>query len=131
MYEIYEGIKVPINHVTPFSVKKYQERLKQEGAKSSENIMQTVEKELPKQMVEGEITPNGIKEIVARAIQDQVVSSLDIYSNREFVDEWIDIVFKISAEDKAKITDFDNKFYMEEFMKGYSDFFGRLRGSSS
>ena len=131
MYEIYEGIKVPINRVTPKSVKKYQERLRGESSKSQEAIMETVNKELPKQLEDGSITPNGIKEIVAKAVQDQVIASLDIYADKQFFDEWLDIVFQVSNEDKAKMTDFENKFYVDEFMKGYSDFFGRLRGSSN
>jgi len=131
MYEIYEGIKVEINRVTPYSVKKYQERLKGESSKSQDAIMDVVKKELPKQMEDGTITPDGIKEIVARAVQDQVIASLDIYADKEFFFDWLEVIYKVSPEDKAKMVDFETKFYVDEFMRGYSDFFGRLRSASS
>lgn len=131
-YEIYEDVKVQLRRVTPKSVKMYQAQLIAEGSKSQESIMEVVNRELPKQMQEGTITPDGIKAIVATAIQNQVAASLDIFCNRDFVDNWLNIVFDITHEQIEKTKeDFENKFCMDEFIRGHSDFFARLRYRSN
>lgn len=137
MYEIYEGIKAELNRITPYTVKKYKETLEKSGLESTKSIIETVEKELPKKLDnESTVTKDDIVELVATAMQKNVTDALNIYLDKEFYDEWLDLVFKLKPEEVKMIkeSDFfapDSKFSIDEFMRGYSDFFGRLRGRSS
>lgn len=137
MYEIYEGIKAELNRITPYTVKKYKETLEKSGLESTKSIMETVEKELPKKLdKEGTVTKDDIVELVAQSLQKNVTDSLNIYLDKEFYDEWLDLVFKLKPEEVKLIkeSDFlsqDSKFSIDEFMRGYSDFFARLRGRSN
>ena len=134
MYEIYEGIKAELNRITPYTVKKYKETLEKSGLESTKNIMKTVEEELPKKLdKEGTVTKDDIVDLIAQSLQKNVTDSLNIYLDKEFYDEWLDLVFKLKPEEVKLIkeSDFfapDSKFSIDEFMRGYSDFFVRLRG---
>lgn len=130
-YEIYDGIKVGLNHVTPNTVKKYQSLLREEGERSNETIKEIIKKELPNKMKDDAITETDIYSIISKAIDENVVASLDIFVKKDFVDKWVGVVFNITPEQIKKLEeDFDNKFYWDEFNRGYLDFFGRLRGLS-
>lgn len=136
-YEIIEGIKLPLNRITPYSIKEYKKVLENSGVKSTETIMETVEKELPKVMENESITKTGITEIISKALRDNITSSLDSYLDKNFYKKWLSIIF-ITGESKEKIlNEIENflepnsKFSVDEFMKGFQDFFVRLRSQSS
>lgn len=128
MYEIYEGIKVELNRTTPSSVKAYQQALQEQGVESVNQVSTFVKEELVKQVQDGEITESSIREIVSKGLRNSGIASFDLFYNQEFIYKWLPVIFKITPEqiEKTKI-DFDNKFSVDEFSKGYTDFFVRLR----
>ena len=128
MYEIYEGIKVELNRTTPSSVKAYQQALQEQGVESVNNVSTFVKEELVKQVQDGEITESSIREIVSKGLRNSGIASFDLFYNQKFIYKWLPVIFKITQEqiEKTKI-DFDNKFSVDEFSKGYTDFFVRLR----
>lgn len=128
MYEIYEGIKVELNRTTPSSVKAYQQALQEQGVESVNNVSTFVKEELVKQVQDGETTESSIREIVSKGLRNSGIASFDLFYNQEFIYKWLPVIFKITPEqiEKTKI-DFDNKFSVDEFSKGYTDFFVRLR----
>lgn len=128
MYEIYEGIKVELNRTTPASVKAYQKALQDQGVESVGNVANFVKEELLAKTKDGEIAEEGIREIVSKALRNNGIASFDIFYNQEFIFKWLPVIFKITGEqiEKVKIN-FDEKFSVDEFSKGYTDFFVRLR----
>ena len=137
IYEIIEGVKIPLNRITPYSVKEYKKLLEESGAKSTETIMATVDKELPKVMEDGSITKSAITDLMSKALRDNIISSLDIYLDQNFYKKWLNVIFDC-GKDKEKIEkEIENflepssKFSVDEFMRGFTDFFVRLRSPSN
>lgn len=137
MYEIIEGVKVSLNRITPYSVKEYKKMLEESGAKSTESIVETVNKELPKAIEDGSITKSAITDLLSKALKDNVTSSLDAYLDQNFYKKWLNVIFNC-GQDKEKIEkEIENFlepssiFSVDEFMKGFHDFFARLRGRSN
>ncbi|MEW6006117.1 MAG: hypothetical protein AB1695_12465 [Stygiobacter sp.] len=128
LYELKLNVKVPLNIVTPLSVKKYQETLKQESLKSKANIMELVKQELATKIDNGEIKYSELETILETVIHEQVIKSLDIFVSIDFFKEWADIIFVLTDAQKEELfKDFETTLAINEFIRGYYDFFGRLR----
>ena len=126
MYQIHQDIEAPLNIVSPLAVKKYQQFLQGEGEKSQEGIESLIRDKIKKKVQDNEVTESSLIDLVNETIQSNAISALEIYTNSDFVDEWVDIIFKDVDKDKLK-SEWETKFSWDEFMRGFFDFFSRLR----
>lgn len=131
MYQIHKDVKCPLNIVTPHSVKKYQEYLTEQGNEAQEGITAIAMKKVSEAIKDGGIKESSILNIVGEAITSNAVESLAIYTDRKFIDDWTEIIFVITPEEIEKTKEnWDMKFSWDEFMRGFFDFFLRLREPS-
>ena len=128
MYQIHKDVKVDLNIVTPRSIQRYKEYLKKQGNVSEENITNVVRQKLLDAIKDGGIRETVINNIVSEAIEQSAIEAFGMYCDRGFIDEWIETLFVITPEQvEATKDDWENKFSWDEFMRGFFDFFLRLR----
>lgn len=133
MYQIYDGMNLELNKVTPYTIKRYKALLENSSVKITKSIADVVAKELPNTLEEGNtLTESGVAELIQKVVRQEILDGLDIYLDKDFYVEWASLIFKINPEqiEKIKNEDFDSKdckFSIDEFMRGFSDFFLRLK----
>lgn len=134
MYEIYEGVKVELNRVTPYSVKLYKERIIENMGGTKENIKQALEADILNASVgdenKKELDSKELFSMLDNAINKSAIGSLDIFLDKQYVEKWIDVIFKITPEQIKIVLECDwdakdCKFSWDEFARGHKDFFMR------
>lgn len=128
MYKIHQNIEeVELNIVSPLAIKKYQQLMNEEVGKSTESIEGIIHKRLSELMNnKNQINAESLIGLVKEAVENEVIKTFDIYVTPDFALEWVDIIFKIKDKDRIK-ENFDAKFDWGEFMRGFGDFFSKLK----
>uniref|UniRef100_A0A6H1ZSV0 Uncharacterized protein n=1 Tax=viral metagenome TaxID=1070528 RepID=A0A6H1ZSV0_9ZZZZ len=125
MYKIYEGLEVELNIVSPLAVKMYQDLMREETGKTSDSLETLIEDKLSA-LVDGsnKLESKTLVKMLKESVDIEAVKALDIYVTSDFAMKWVDVIFKV---DKSLIVEFETKFDWGEFMRGFSDFFLRLK----
>jgi len=126
MYKIHLDYKeVELNIVTPNAVKKYREFIEQQTNKDVQGATEKINKELPNLLENNEIKSSALAKIIAEAGTKQILDSLEIYFDEDFIFGWLPVLFKLENVDYKK--DWLEKFSIDEFIRGMYDFFFRLK----